>query len=128
MWPAFEDWKRVLATIVAAERRNRSGPSVTLWDFSGYHAFATEAVPEKGDTETHMTWYWEAGHFKAALGEIMLRRILHSHGNDRFGVQLTTENVETVILRLRRGRQAYLTNRPDAGSHIRRFVGRYTNR
>lgn len=62
LWPAFEDWHRGLAAFSA-----RTGTPV--WDFSRISEETAEPVPAPGDTRTRMRWYWEAGHFKATLGE-----------------------------------------------------------
>jgi hypothetical protein len=107
LWPAFEEWKRLLVKIISAEQLDARPHDVALWDFSGYHRYATESVPKKGDTHTHMRWYWEAGHFKSALGDVMLRTILHGEAKDGFGIQLSLENVESLIGRIRTDDHTY---------------------
>lgn len=101
----FEDWKRKLADLVASEGRG----DATLWDFSGYHEFAREQVPERGDRSTEVHWYWEAGHFKSVLGHEMLQRVLGSSTAD-FGVILTPENVEKHLQTQRIAGESYRSN------------------
>lgn len=130
LWPAFEDWKRRVVRLVEALRRQGSGPDVTLWDFSGYHTYATEAVPAPGDTRTHMKWYWEAGHFKSALGDLMLQKMLRPDeaAESAFGVVLTADNVETVIRHIRETGSAYRAANPKTGDHVQKIIDRLKRR
>lgn len=76
LWPAFEEWKqRVLAEIDTA-RRLYPNLRVHLWDFSGYGPYQCEKIPAKGDLSHATEWYWEAGHFKSGLGDIVLEQAL----------------------------------------------------
>lgn len=70
----FDDWKRSIVALAEAPR-NGSG-RVVVWDFSGIGEETLEAIPEKGDKTTQMTYFWEAGHFKKALGDRMIARIM----------------------------------------------------
>lgn len=128
LWPAFEQWKRLVVRLAAAVREQ--GLDVTLWDFSGYHAFATEAVPPPGDTRTHMDWYWEAGHFKAALGDMMLKKMLRpgEKVESGFGVVLTPQNVEAVIRQIREAGIAYRAENPNTGDHVQKIIDRLKSR
>ncbi len=111
LWSRFEEWKRSLARMIENESTNGDGPRVSLWDFSGYNSFTTEPVPMAGDRESRMAWYWDAGHYKSALGNLVLDRILGRTAADRlypsFGVRLTADNVDAHILRVRQEREAY---------------------
>jgi hypothetical protein len=88
LWPAFEAWKGTLVGEVAAVRLAYPAARVALFDFSGYWPFNCEPIPEKGDVVSETRWYWEGGHFKSALGETVLERVLSSRlpsslaGND----------------------------------------------
>ena len=46
---------------------------VELWDFTGFSPYTAEQVPRPGDTRTELQWYWEAGHFKKSLGDLLAR-------------------------------------------------------
>lgn len=102
-WSLFEDWKRDLTHLVESVGRG----SARLWDFSGYHSYAREPVPPPGDRETTVRWYWEAGHFKAALGHKMLEAIYGS-GESGFGVRLTSTGIDAHLAELARGRAQYV--------------------
>jgi hypothetical protein len=96
LWPEFESWKRALVRVTA--RADMGGqPAVELVDFSGASAFTAEPVPPKGDTSAMMRWYWDPGHYKPALGDEVLRRLITGRG--RFGERLTPDTIETALVR-----------------------------
>lgn len=107
-WLLFETWKRELAYRVAAHGR----ASATLWDFSGYHHYAREAVPPANDKQTDVRDYWEAGHFKKELGHQLLAR-LSGKGDPAFGVVLTPENVDAHLSAIRQDGTRYRADRPE---------------
>lgn len=102
-WPTFESWKRKVIELAATES-GRSGLRVPIFDFSGYHEYAMEKVPPQGDTRTEMRWYWEPGHYKSALGDLMLARILGGVG---FGAELTAANLDSHLSTMRAQRDAF---------------------
>lgn len=71
----FEAWKDVLIEQVAAARKRDPGLRIALHDFSGYGYFNCEPIPRAGSSDS-TRWYWEAGHFKRALGDLLVRRIV----------------------------------------------------
>lgn len=75
LWSAFDQWKIMLVHEVAAAKRLRSNARITVWDFSGYSTVQCESIPGKTNKEQTTKWYWEAGHFKQELGNLMLARI-----------------------------------------------------
>jgi hypothetical protein len=105
LWPAFEQWKRRLAEIVEA-----GGQKVVLWDFSGFSDYTMENIPGPGDRKSQVRWYWEAGHFKKALGDVVLERILLTQGTEKatsFGARLSTGNVDAHLMRMSQDRDAF---------------------
>jgi hypothetical protein len=118
LWPAFEEWKRRIADLVATEVAAGSGDpgagKVVLWDFSDFHRFALEPVPAKGDRTVDIQWYWESAHFKKELGDLILFRILEgTNAQDGFGLPLVPGNVDGQIERMRVGRDLFRSNHPD---------------
>jgi hypothetical protein len=90
---AFDDWKAMLVREVSDALRANPGARVRLWDFSGYSAYQCEAIPRKGDKLTKTMWYWEAGHFKDALGQKMLTRMfMDTTVLQTFGFELDANN------------------------------------
>ena len=110
--PLFEQWKTLLATQVATLRAAHPGARITLWDFSGYAPYQCEAIPAKGDRKAVTRWYWEAGHFKAALGNVMLARMLGNGGDSDFGTALTPAGIDANRARVARERAACLAANP----------------
>jgi hypothetical protein len=77
LWPLFEEWKRAVVRIVDDDAAaHPSAPPADLWDFSGYNEITSEAVPAAGEKRKAMRWYWETGHYKREVGDIVLDRIL----------------------------------------------------
>jgi hypothetical protein len=109
LWGRFEAWKRDLVKLVYGS----SYPgkvAVKLWDFSGYDRYSTELAPEKGDRHTVVDWFWEPGHFKRALGNLMLRRVLDDEPSE-FGAELTPATIDERLQNIRRERGNYRTTR-----------------
>lgn len=88
----FDDFKKML---VASARKHERGSPIRVWDFSGISPEIQEAIPELNDRRTHMSYYWEAGHFKKNLGDKMLARMLIA--DSAFGVELTQGNIEREL-------------------------------
>jgi hypothetical protein len=102
LWPAYEDWKRELARRVDTARGTMD---LELWDFTGLSPYTDERVPPPGDTRTELRWYWEAGHFKKSLGDLLLANMLNTQiDGGRWGYRLTRRDVEE---HLREQRAAY---------------------
>jgi len=108
LWPAYEDWVRDLAAFSA---RNH----VLTYDFTRIDEVTGEPVPAQGDTKADMKWYWEAGHFKSALGDRMIM-IMNSSLDDR--LVLTPESVNARLSELSEGLAAYGKQHPEALQRI----------
>jgi hypothetical protein len=126
LWPSFERWKRDVAALLVG---GGSGEAewVKLWDFSGYDAWTTEAVPVSKTGSAAMHWYWEAGHFKAALGERIVRRVFDGDSAP-FGTQLDARTIDTDLATIRAARDRYRAAQPAASQAIRDLVQRLRGR
>lgn len=92
-WQAYAAWKRTMVQVLAQEALQTGQAAFVFWDFGVFNALTTELVPAPEDYSATMRWYWEAGHFKSALGGLMLDRVLrHGSAPEGFGVPLTHEN------------------------------------
>ncbi|HNE25875.1 MAG TPA: hypothetical protein PLH12_01900 [Pseudomonadales bacterium] len=86
--------RRLLAEIFAVYGDHAQ--SVALWDFSGYHHYAQEVVPQQAGVP--MQWYLDASHFSQALGQKMLDVMFAApHAEKDFGVQLSAGNLDAVL-------------------------------
>ena len=112
--PALQAWKRLIVQIVADEARTTGRPAVPVWDFAGINAWTAEAVPARGDRRTTMQWYWEAGHFKRALGDKVLDQVLGRQVADpAFGVLLDASNVDARWAELQAQLALYRQQHPE---------------
>jgi hypothetical protein len=111
--PRLEDWKRDIVRLLAKEAAAAPGrQAFALWDFSGYNAITTEAVPPLDDATTRMRWHWESSHFTQAAGDLILDRIFDHHDTssampEAFGVALGAHNIEAHLAQIRADRQTY---------------------
>ena len=104
-WETWEDGKRHLVTL--ADELNQTypdAPGISVWDFNGLTPYTTEPIPTLEDTATRMTYFWDPGHFRKELGDLMLQRI-HAPDDQAvrpFGIQLNQDNIEPYLIDLRR--------------------------
>ncbi len=96
-WAEFEAWKSALVRTVEQESLRLVSP-VPVWDFARYNKLTAERVPLKSDRQATMWGYWEAGHFKQALGDQVLARVLAPDAvDDEFGLRLHTGNLQVEL-------------------------------
>jgi len=91
----FAQWKKRMVDLAA--RHQVPGQAIELWDFSGLSPQTLEAIPPPDDRHTQLRWFWEAGHFKSALGDVALARMLGEPNG--FGVRLDGGNIDDWIRR-----------------------------
>jgi len=120
LWPAYEDWKRELVGRVDAARGTMD---VELWDFTGFSPYTAEQVPRPGDTRTELQWYWEAGHFKKSLGDLLLANVFDAqNSNEPWGRRLAARNLGEILREQRAARDEYRRARPDDVTDLEALV------
>ena len=120
LWPAYEDWKRELVGRVDAARGTMD---VELWDFTGFSPYTAEQVPRPGDTRTELQWYWEAGHFKKSLGDLLVGNVFDAQNrNEPWGRRLTARNLDEILREQRAARDDYRRTRPDDVTDLEALV------
>ena len=126
LWPAYEDWKRELVGRVDAARGTMD---VELWDFTGFSPYTDEQVPRPGDTRTELQWYWEAGHFKKSLGDLLLANMFDKRNNqEQWGRQLTGRNLDELLRQQREAREDYVRSHPDDVTALETLVPKAVHR
>lgn len=115
LWLKFEEWKRALVRIVSEEEGKVGKQEVALWDFTGYAGPVAEEVPADGDKVTRMQFYWESSHYTKMLGDRVLNRVLGVKSTEdqifaKFGVQLTEENIEPHLAKIRQQQVRWQVN------------------
>lgn len=98
----YARWLRAVAALTA-----QLDPDAELWDFAGYNEISTEAFPPPSSENSTMHWYWEANHYRAALGSLVLDRLLLGKGPQGFGLRVTPANVDADLDRLFAERAAW---------------------
>ena len=111
LWDRFEFWKIALARLVEEYRLQAGSPPIVLWDFASYDGYTTEAIPARGDRNSAMKWFWEPSHYKKALGDIMLSRML-GESEANFGAELTSFSIDRRLAGIREARRAYREANP----------------
>lgn len=121
---SFDKWKALLASEVERVRAANPNARVTLWDFSGYSAYQCEAIPAKGDKMAKTRWYWEAGHFKPALGDVVLSRILADGRSSpaTFGFVLDDASIAANKERIRSERAQCVLDQPELFERVRALI------
>ena len=133
LWPVFEQWKLRLLREIAAFNAAHPEARIVLWDFSGYGKLQCEAIPAKGDIVHGTRWYWESGHFKSALGELILERVFGAADAEpapgEFGFRLDAANWNDNRERIARERRDCLAAEPamyrDAAGMVSDFQARH---
>ena len=100
LWPSYERAKADLTRLAA-----KGGAGVRLWDFGGYDAYTTEAVPGPSERGEAMEWFWEPTHFKKRLGEKVLAAVYQ--GAKGYGAPLTPDTIDAHLADDERARAAY---------------------
>jgi hypothetical protein len=124
LWPIFDEWKRQIVRIIDEEQPIKND-HITVIDFSGFSTYATELIPPKNDKQTITQWYWEAGHFKKELGNLMLQKILLPNTNQSlasFGTKITQQNIDTHTLAILAKKVSYLEKTPEITSELREII------
>jgi hypothetical protein len=85
----LSEWKSDVLAI--AQRNSKGAARITVWDFSGISAQTLEPIPAPDDRRAQLRHYWEGGHFKRELGNVMLSQMLG--GKPGFGVVLTFDTL-----------------------------------
>jgi hypothetical protein len=117
--PVMEEWKQMLVREVDAVRRREPKARITLWDFSGFSPIQCERIPPP-ESRSATRWYWEAGHFKSAVGDMMLDRMLGRPSP--IGFALTADNVEQNRQRIAVERAACMKAYPEVFDSGRTLV------
>lgn len=106
----YEAMKRKLLEAIIAEY-GAGMPGVALWDFSGYHHYGIEPVPQQPGAA--MQWYTDASHFSQALGALMLDAMAGAPSAQYpFGVQLRPDNIEAALQAWRAQQAAFRAAEP----------------
>ncbi|MBS1139948.1 MAG: hypothetical protein H6R13_1401 [Proteobacteria bacterium] len=129
LWPTFEAWKQKIVSVVETAGQRFPNSRIALYDFSGYAEYQCEKIPAAGDLKSVTQWYWEGGHFKNTLGDLVLDRVLSSqalmpdNSHAVFGYRLSADSLVGNALRIAQERQRCLQSSPEMFSNALAVVG-----
>ena len=130
-WPLFENWKRALVQSIEAEAHDGGHrQAFEIWDFSGFHALATEPVPRIGDLRSRMHWYGESSHYARTTGDLILDRMLDGTAAESSllpNVRINASNIEAHIRSVRADADRYRASQPGEVANVAEMV-RYLRR
>ena len=116
LWPLFEAWKAQLVLAIGEVRVRYPDAHISLTDFSGYGAYNCEPIPAANERSKATRWYWEAGHFKKALGDIVLWRVMSPQETApddwQFGMPLDDGSLEANRARIAQERSSCAAAQP----------------
>jgi hypothetical protein len=105
--------RELVKCVADLNARRRDSPPIEVWDFRGFTGYHAESIPDPASRRP-MRWYLDALHFREALGEIVVSRILERAVSPaEFGVILTPSNVDKHLATLGRSRDAYVRRHPE---------------
>ncbi len=115
--PLFSEWKSEIIDQLNLVKESSGYSKFEVLDFSGYGEYQCESIPSKGDLRSTTKWYWEAGHFKSELGNIVIENSLRSSTNpplphSNFGKKLQKSNLVQNQERMFIEREACINTHP----------------
>lgn len=119
LWPNFEAWKQKILSVVETTQKRFPQSRIVLYDFSGYAEHQCEKIPAAGDLKSETRWYWEGGHFKKTLGDLVLDRVLSNpasmpaNSQGVFGYRLSPDSVASNASRIAQERADCLRSSPE---------------
>lgn len=107
-WRLLEDWKRVMTQLVEQY-------DVQLWDFHEFNPYTVASAPaQKGQS---LEGFWEPGHYRRALGNVMIDSIFGNQCKKTSpvysGTPIDRENIEDHLSSLREQLKLYGEQHPD---------------
>jgi len=119
LWPEFEQWKQKLLEVLAEEGVEQG---FSLWDFTGYRGPSIEPVPPLDSPSARMKYFLESSHCTDVTGWLMLDAMIEGKTQPDFGVQMTAENLQAHLARIREDRELYVQANPEELLWIQRIV------
>ncbi len=112
LWPHVERWKRQIIAVnerVAAQYGVEPYP---VWDFGGFHHYATEPNWEQLELGQEMQWFVDVVHFNRALGGKMLGAVESNQLQGDWYQVIHSGNIEQHLQQLRSQKNRYVKLKP----------------
>jgi len=116
-WAEFENWKRELVSLCAEH-------DCQLWDFAVFNEVTTEEPPPYDDRTTVMQWYWESGHYRSTLGDLVIALLLSIDSNASYSVgeSINEDNFGRHLASIRKSRSSYRAAMPDRRQYVSKII------
>lgn len=124
LWQEYERWKQLLVMKIESAQQTQPALDVQLWDFSGYHRYATEKLPPV-DGRTRMQGYIDSSHFSEYLGKRILDRIFTPLNTEDFGIQLNSRNISQVLQQTRIDQRQFRSKYPAIYQHLQQRAQKF---
>ena len=114
MMKDYEKWQHQLINLVeVVNKKYPEGFEFPLWDFSGYNAVTTDEVSSEEEPKQPINLYYDVGHFKKKLGDMIQDRIFNYHDIGRvipqdFGIQINSKNIDIYQIEQKKKRREYM--------------------
>lgn len=130
MGETWNAWKRKVVAMNQVLATKYAKEPFSVWDFSGPSSYTTELLPREAGKVGEMQWHWESAHYKRALGELVLARVLPAghvlpESTAAFGEVLTAANVEAVLRKQAVALQKYIKSHPQDVAELDQIRKRY---
>jgi hypothetical protein len=128
LWPEFERWKRLLVQTIERESMHApDSPTAELWDFAAFSPYASLPIARYAKDGAGQ-WYWEAGHFKKELGDLMLNEMFPPAVPDgigpTIGTPLTSRNLDSWCADQRISADRFMRENSDLVRSVRAALDR----
>ena len=122
LWQKWEYWKQEMLAITKQESRIFQQSILPIHDFSGYSAYSTESVPRTA--EKVMQWYSDSSHYRQALGDILLAKMLQIDKTpaESFGRVLNTANITMHLANIKTEHLHYQTTHTQDITDIQQLI------
>ncbi|MDG2155119.1 MAG: hypothetical protein P8M26_04160 [Gammaproteobacteria bacterium] len=107
LWEIWEEWKRLLVAINEEEALRAGREPFPLWDFANYNDYSAVTVPMAAGKGVAMPDFWDVGHYRQEMGDLVLDRVLGGAPPAGFGVPLNGASIDGHLARVRESREAY---------------------
>lgn len=124
LWSQYEIWLGKMTAISENEARVHGKEPFSIFDFSSYEGLVAKAVSEGAVGSNAVSWYWESSHYKKALGDIVLGRILGGglpDSKELYSTLLTTRSLDEHLSLLRDAELKYVKEQPEAFRQLMRI-------
>ena len=107
LWEIWEEWKRLLVAINEEEASRAGREPFPLWDFANYNDYSSVTVPMAAGKGVNMRDFWDVGHYRQEMGDVVLDRVLGDAPPTGFGARINGASIDDHLVSIRESRELY---------------------